>query len=255
MKKVLIIAYYWPPAGGPGVQRWLKFVKYLRDFKVDPIVYIPENPNYPIIDESMMDEVPDDITIIRHPINEPYGKANKIARNKSKTISKGIISDTKRQSFVEKLLLFIRGNFYIPDARKNWVQPSVKYLAHYISENAIETVVTTGPPHSLHLIGLQLKQQLDIRWLADFRDPWTTISYHKKLKLTGYAKAKHKKMEANVLSQADHIIVTGPTTKKEFQKITKKPITVITNGYDYEKVEKVALDKKILNGSYRFFAI
>ncbi len=243
-KKVLIIAYYWPPAGGPGVQRWLKFVKYLGDFNIEPIVYVPKNPSYPLIDESLVDEIPQGITILKQPIKEPYKLAGKLSKKSSTTISKGIIQETQHQNIVEKLLLFIRGNFFIPDARKNWVKPSVKFLQDYINSNKIDTIITTGPPHSMHLIGLQLQQCLNITWLADFRDPWTTIGYHNKLKLLGFAKAKHRKLEAKVLQAADHIIVTSPTTKHEFENITKQPITVITNGYDLNSIGETTLDVK-----------
>ncbi|MBN4047268.1 glycosyl transferase family 1 [bacterium AH-315-P13] len=243
-KKALIITYYWPPAGGPGVQRWLKFVKYLRDFNVEPIVYIPENPNYPIIDESLLNEVPKDITILKQPIKEPYGFASLLSKKSSQNISKGIIPKRKKQSIIEKILLYIRGNFFIPDARKNWIKPSVNYLLDYIKDNKIETIITTGPPHSLHLIGLQLKQELKVKWLADFRDPWTSIGYHKQLKLIKSSINKHKQLERQVLQEADQVIVTSFRTKKEFEKITKKPINVITNGYDSKQVENVSLDSK-----------
>jgi glycosyltransferase involved in cell wall biosynthesis len=244
MKKVLIITYYWPPAGGPGVQRWLKFVKYLKDFNIEPIAYIPENPSYPIIDESLIGEIPKHITILKQPIKEPYKAAATISNKQSETISKGIIPDQKKQRIIEKVLLFIRGNFFIPDARKNWVTPSVSFLANYIEEHHIDTIITTGPPHSMHLIGLNLKQNFNFKWIADFRDPWTTIGYHKKLKLLRFARLKHKKLESEVLNSADYIVVTSPTTKREFEAITKKPITVITNGYDINTVGETVLDTK-----------
>ena len=191
-QKVLIITYYWPPAGGPGVQRWLKFVKYLPDFGVQPIVYIPENPTYPIIDEGLVSEVSDKAIILKKPIFEPYGFASIFSKNKTKKISSGIIPNQRKQSFTEKLFLWIRGNVFIPDARVFWVKPSVKYLEKYILENQIDTIITSGPPHSLHLIGLGLKEKLDLKWFADFRDPWTTISYHNKLKLSDSASKKHR---------------------------------------------------------------
>nr|WP_294777568.1 glycosyltransferase family 4 protein [uncultured Flavobacterium sp.] len=243
-KKLLIITYYWPPAGGPGVQRWLKFVKYLPDFNVQPIVYVPENPTYPIIDNGLESEVSDKAIILKNKIFEPYGLASFFGKNKTKKISSGIIPNQKKQSLLEKTLLWIRGNIFIPDARFLWVKPSVKYLSQYIQENNIDTIVTSGPPHSLHLIGLQLKKDLNIKWLADFRDPWTTIGYHKALKLSSYAEKKHKALEKEVLNTADTIIVTSKTTKTEFEAITSKPIEVITNGYDVEKVTKQALDAK-----------
>lgn len=243
-KKVLIITYYWPPAGGPGVQRWLKFIKYLPQFDIEPIVYIPKNPNYPIIDNSLVDEIPKDLTIIEQPIVEPYKLASKFSKGQSDTISKGIIPDKKKQSVMQRLMLFVRGNFFIPDARKKWVKPSVNYLSTYIRDYGIDTIITTGPPHSLHLIGEQLKSRLDIKWIADFRDPWTTIGYHNKLKLTTIAKRKHKFLETKVLNTADSIVVTSNNTKQNFLSLTEKPISVITNGYDYESIGNVELDAK-----------
>ena len=243
-KKALIITYYWPPAGGPGVQRWLKFVKYLPEFNVEPIVYIPENPNYPVIDKSFLSEIPKDLTILKLPISEPYKFARLFSRKKSNTMSKGIISEKKNQNFIEKLMLFIRGNLFVPDARVGWVKPSVTFLSEYIKNENIKTIITTGPPHSLHLIGLQLKEQIGVRWIADFRDPWTGIGYHKQLKLTKASQLKHKTLEKKVLDTADQIIVTSFKTKVDFKKMTHQPIEVITNGYDYQVQRGVELDSK-----------
>ena len=243
-KKALIITYYWPPAGGPGVQRWLKFVKYLPEFNIEPIVYVPENPNYPIIDTSFLSEVSSDIKIIKHAISEPYKFARILSNKKSKDISKGLIPGTEKQNLLEKTMLWVRGNLFIPDARVGWVKPSVKFLSQYIKNEKIETIITTGPPHSLHLIGLQLKKQLGVKWLADFRDPWTSIGYHKQLRLTKKSEIKHKLLERQVLTGADQVIVTSFITKEEFKNITNKPIQVITNGYDIQTAEKTVLDSK-----------
>lgn len=243
-KKILIITYYWPPAGGPGVQRWLKFVKYLPDFDFQPIVYIPENPTYPITDTDLLKQVSDKVIVLKHKIFEPYQLASFFSKNKTKIISSGIIPNQKKQSFLDKVFLWIRGNLFIPDARVFWVKPSVVYLEKYIADNNIDTIITSGPPHSLHLIGLKLKQKTDVKWFADFRDPWTTIGYHKSLRLSNYAAKKHKQLEKLVMNTADEIIVTSKTTKTEFQAITTKPITVITNGYDVEPVTSTILDSK-----------
>lgn len=243
-KKLLIITYYWPPAGGPGVQRWLKFVKYLPDFGIQPIVYIPENPTYPILDEGLQKDVSEKAIILKNNIFEPYQLASFFSKNSTQKISSGIIPAAKKQTVLQRFLLWVRGNLFIPDARVFWIKPSVKYLKKYIQENQIDTIVTSGPPHSLHLIGLQLKKELNVTWLADFRDPWTTIGYHKALKLSSYAAKKHKQLECEVLNSADTIIVTSKTTKAEFEAITTQPIEVITNGYDVENVAKQTLDEK-----------
>lgn len=231
MKRVLIVTYYWPPAGGPGVQRWLSFVKHLREFDVEPIVYIPENPHYPLKDTNLIEQVPKDVEILKHPIKEPYRLAGLFSKKKTVAMSSGIITE-KKQSLAEKLLLYIRGNFFIPDARIGWVRPSVTFLTKWLGENTVDAVITTGPPHSLHLIGLGLKSKLPINWIADFRDPWTTIHYHKSLRLSKASAKKHLLLEAEVLKNADRIIVTSPTTKTEFEAITERPIKVITNGFE-----------------------
>ena len=211
---------------------------------MQPVVYIPENPTYPIMDEALLSEVSNQAIIVRNKIVEPYQWASFLSKNKTKKISSGIIPNKRKQSVLERVLLWIRGNIFIPDARVLWVKPSVKFLEEYISENRITTIITSGPPHSLHLIGLELKLKLNVKWVADFRDPWTTIGYHKALKLSNFATKKHKEFEHKVLNLADLILVTSPTTRTEFKQITSKPIEVITNGYDVENIGNQVLDKK-----------
>ncbi|MFD0933116.1 glycosyl transferase family 1 [Psychroflexus salinarum] len=236
MKKVLIITYYWPPAGGPGVQRWLQFSKHLPEFGFQPIVYKPENPSYPISDNSL--DASPEVKVIEKSIFEPYAFAELFSKSDSKTISSGIIKSKKKQSWKERLMLYIRGNVFIPDARVLWVKPSVSFLKDYIQNNEIETIITTGPPHSLHLIGMGLKEiHPELHWIADFRDPWTTIGYHSALKLTEKSKQKHLALENDVLNSADQLVVTSFQTKAEFEQKTKTPIDVITNGYEEISVD------------------
>lgn len=243
-KKVLLITYYWPPAGGPGVQRWLKFASYLPKYGVDPIVYIPENPAYPILDTNLLDQVPEGLTIIQQPIREPASFVKKLFHKKTKQLQSGILPG-KKASLITKMLLYIRANFYIPDARVGWVKPSVSFLKKYCKEHEIQTLITTGPPHSLHLIGKQLQKEIGVRWLADFRDPWTSIHYFADLPLSKRALQKHKKLEKEVLTAADLITVTSEPTKTAFQKLTHKPMEVVTNGYDKSLLpkESIILDK------------
>ncbi len=243
MQKVLIITYYWPPAGGPGVLRWLMFAKYLRDFNIEPVLYVPENPHYPLLDTSLLDEIPKGITIYKQPIREPYAIAGFLFQKKSRRLSSGIIQ-TKNQSIIEKAMLWIRGNWFIPDARVKWVKPSVKFLSGILQRDHIKTIITTGPPHSVHLIGYQLRQLHTVTWVADFRDPWTTIGYHTKLKMTAKSLKEHKRLEHLVLNTADKIIVTSQVTKNELKGLTKKPIAVITNGYDSDYSGNTVLDTK-----------
>ncbi|WP_312999969.1 glycosyl transferase family 1 [Chryseobacterium gleum] len=230
-KKILIITYYWPPAGGPGVQRWLKFAKYLPEFGWKPIIYTPENPSYPLLDETLMKDVPENIEIVRTKIWEPYQLAEKLNKS-NKKFKAGQFDVGKNQSWKSKLSIWVRGNFFIPDARVFWVNPSVKFLEKYLKENNIGTVVTSGPPHSLHLIGLGLKNKMpELKWIADFRDPWTEISYYKHLKLTKSSDKKHRQLESAVFRNADITLATSYTDAENFRKAGANAVC-ITNGFD-----------------------
>ncbi len=238
--KVLIITYYFPPAGGSGVQRWLKFVKYLPKFSIEPIVYTIKNPNYPITDTSLESEIPKNITILKKPIFEPNNILN-FFKKKNKE-SAGFLN--KNPSFFGKLVQYIRANYFIPDARKYWIKPSVTYLTKYLQKNNIDVIITTGPPHSVHLIGLALKEKTTIKWIADFRDPWTDIDYFHQLPLTKKAKKKHFQLEKKVLQKADTVLVVGKTMQKNYLKINPNT-TVITNGFDsFTNNNKIELDRK-----------
>jgi hypothetical protein len=232
-KKILIISYYWPPAGGPGVQRWLKFVKYLPDFGWESTVFIPENPSYPIVDETLQKDVPKNLKMIKTKIWEPYQLAEKFGKD-NKKFKAGQFDVGENQSWKAKLSIFVRGNFFIPDARVFWVKPSVEFLEKYLKANHYDVLVTTGPPHSLHLIGLGLKKKFpDLKWIADFRDPWTEISYYKHLKLTKIADKKHRKLESEVFKNADVTLATSYTDAENFRKNGANAFC-ITNGFDSE---------------------
>ena len=242
-KKVLIITYYWPPSGGSGVQRWLKFVKYLPQFGWDPIVYTVENGEFPVIDESLLKDIPPDVKIIKQPIWEPFGLYKKLTgKKKSEQFGHGFAGEKNERGLkktVKNFAIWVRGNFFIPDARKFWIRPSVKFLSKYLKEKKIEYIITTGPPHSLHLIGLRLKKTNQIKWLADFRDPWTGVYYFPELKLSKHSFEKHRFLENEVLSSADKIITVGKTLKENLlrlsqDKLNPSKIEVITNGFDFE---------------------
>lgn len=248
MKKVLILTYYWPPGGGAGVQRWLKFVKYLREFGWEPIVYTAENGEMPVIDHSLEKDIPKDITILKTKIWEPYSLYKAfIGRKKDEKINASFLSENKKPSVTEKISVWIRGNFFIPDARKYWIKPSVKYLNDYLIKNPVDAIVSSGPPHSMHLIALGLKNNFPgIKWIADFRDPWTNIDFYEELMLSSSSDAKHKKLELEVLTKADAIISIGNGMNEDFKKIYTKQAEkfhVISNGYDEDDVYKGALER------------
>lgn len=246
MKKVLVITYYWPPCGGAGVQRWLKFVKYLKDFGWEPIVYTPENPEMPVADNSLLKDIPENLTILKTHIWEPYDLYKVfIGKKMTQQIHAAFLSESKKPKLTEKISVWIRGNFFIPDARKFWIRPSARFLKDYLKSTKIDAVVSTGPPHSMHLIALKLKKTFDIPWLADFRDPWTNIDFYNDLHLTTFADKKHHRLERNVLKNADAVTVISKSMAEDMQKLFNRKYEVITNGYDVDtNISDVDLDKK-----------
>ena len=225
--KVLIITYYWPPAGGSGVQRWLKFVKYLQEFGIEPVVYTVDNVIYPKEDKTLLHEVLENITVLKQPIWEP---TDLLFWKKDKPQKSGISNVSK-----SGLLSFVRGNFFIPDPKLFWVKPSVKYLQKYLDLNKIDTIISTGPPHSMHLIANKLRQKNNIKWIADFRDPWSDLYYNKDFNQLSFVKNKNKKLEEAVLKNADCVLTVSNSLKEEFSKTTNR-VEVITNGFDNEVI-------------------
>ncbi|WP_276369965.1 glycosyl transferase [Chryseolinea sp. H1M3-3] len=242
--KVLIIAYYWPPSGGSGVQRWLKFVKYLPHFGWQPYVFTPENPSFAIRDESLLKDVPIEAEVIRFPIWEPYESFFRIAGafKQKKTAKPTDLVSTNDKSLFQKLSTFIRANFFIPDPRIFWVRPSVKFLNDFLRDNEIRTIITTGPPHSIHLIGYKLKMKNpSLNWLADFRDPWSEWGFLDSLKVSQPARNIHRKLEMKVLQRADKIITITPFYVRRFEALSKRKVVLLTNGYDEDDFKNLVI--------------
>ena len=238
MKKALIISYYWPPSGGAGVQRWLKFVKYLRDFGWEPVVFCPENPEYPEIDTSLFKDVPPGLEVLKIKVWEPYQLYKKLlGQKKEDRINSAFLSETKKNKILENFSIWIRGNFFIPDARKFWIRPSIRFLKKYLKDHRIDVLISTGPPHSTHLIALPLAQKFGLPWLADFRDPWTSIDFYKDLRLTKWADKKHHKLESEVLRNASAVSVISSSMAVDFRKICNRSYSIISNGFDPEDID------------------
>lgn len=231
-KKVLVITYYWPPAGGIAVQRWLKFCKYLGEYGWEPIVYTVSNGHYQLTDNSMLKDVGANLTVIKRPVWEPYKLYQLFSKQKKVNVNPGEITPNEGSSLGKKISIWVRSNFFVPDARKFWIRPSIKFLSEYLKENPVDAIVSTGPPHSAHLIALGLKKKNNIPWLADFRDPWTTMDYYQELSLTPWADRKHHRLEKEVLTTADTISVVSSGMKEEFEGKRRKEVVVITNGFD-----------------------
>ncbi|HBH49340.1 MAG TPA: glycosyl transferase family 1 [Bacteroidales bacterium] len=235
-KKALLITYYWPPSGGSPVLRWLKFTKYLPEYGWDISVYTPDNPVPQAIDEDLLHEVPLGTSIYKTRIKEP---ANSFGLKKNNnTQATGFISGKGKKSLLSEIAVWIRGNIFIPDARMCWIRPSVKKLTKLLKQKHFDTIITTGPPHSMHLIGLGLKQKTGIKWMADFRDPWTNIDYYPELKLTKRADKKQHRLEKAVLENADVVVTVSPTMTQEFVAMGARKVVTITNGYDEPELKK-----------------
>lgn len=255
LRKLLIITYYWPPSGGAGVQRWLKFVKYLRDFGWEPVVYTPSNPENPGEDESLLKDIPEGVTVLKTEIWEPYDLYRKFTgAKKSEKINPAFHTDQKKAGAKQSFSVWLRGNFFIPDPRKFWIRPSVKFLTEWIANNPVNAIVSSGPPHSMHMIARGVHRNTKLPWIADFRDPWTNIDFYDDLKLSGWADRKHHRLERSVLEEASIVLSVGKTMNEEFVQMMKNykssadlsKFRVIANGYDETDVFKgeIIPDKK-----------
>lgn len=242
-KHVLLITYYWPPAGGPGVHRWLRFSKYFRENGLQLHVYCPKDAAWPIIDPELSKQIAPGIIEVRNTIFEPH----KYLGKKNNPNVGGGLTQQEKSSKLQRLIIWVRGNLFIPDARVFWINPSYRFLKKYLREHPeIKTVISTGPPHSLHVIALKLKQKVNFKWIADFRDPWTEIDFYDDLNIGKRADNKQKSLEKACLQQADEVMTVSASCAEGLEKIGQRPVRVITNGYDFPEFDpgRVELDEK-----------
>ncbi len=235
-KRVLIISYYWPPSGGAGVQRILKFVKYLPEFGYTPFVITVDDKvaSYPILDSSLLNDVPEDVKIFRTDSFEPLSILTKFTGNKAPY---GGFANKDKEKFSQKVLRFIRGNFFIPDARKGWVKHAYEKAVEVIQAEKIDIILISSPPHSSQLVGLRLKKKFPhLKWIADLRDPWTDIFYYKDMLHTSVAAKRDSAFEKKVVEEADELIVVSNPIKKNYLdksgKISEAKIHIVPNGFD-----------------------
>lgn len=226
MKRVLVIAYYWPPSGGSGVQRWVKMCKYLPSLGWQPVVYTPLNPAVTSVDETLAADIPAEVEVIRRRILEP----GQFARKSTNSVVTPI--NSQKKSLKQRLAMWIRGNVFIPDPRVLWVQPSIWFLCRYLKKHPVDAIVSTGPPHSMHLIARGVARETGLPWVADFRDPWTKMFYFKHLCLGAWAEGRHVQMELSVLDEATRVVAVSPLVQTDFSQVTKTPVELITNGFD-----------------------
>lgn len=227
------------------MQRVLKFTKYLRDFNWEPVIYTVSNGEFPEVDNSLIAEIPPGIEVIKTKIWEPYSWYKLLTgKSQKEGIRRSNIKLGKDISILESISIWVRGNLFIPDTRCFWIKPSVSFLINKLKQEKFDAVISTGPPHSNHLIGYNLAKKTGILWLADFRDPWTTMDYYKDFKLTRFADKKHHLLESKILLSASAVIVVGKLMQDEFESKGAQRVELITNGFDESDFEDVqTLDK------------
>ena len=242
-KKVLIITYYWPPSGGAGVQRWLKFSKYLNSFGWDPVIFTPENPDVPVVDPSLLKEIPDGVTVLKLPIFEPSRVVSLIGGGKSTGRTGAENKKGGNKSLISEFTRWVRGNIFIPDARSAWIRPSSRFLKKWLSKHHVDAIISTGPPHSMHLIALNVKKSFpDLIWLTDFRDPWSDMDYLDEFKMGARARKKLVEMERQVVKNCDHILINSPSVANSHLEILdKNKHTLIPNGWDSNDFENITV--------------
>ncbi|MBI1836650.1 MAG: glycosyl transferase family 1 [Flavobacteriia bacterium] len=240
----VLITFYWPPAGGAGVHRWLRFSNYFKENGVNLHVYCPENAEWPLIDKELESLISSEIKIIKRKIFEPH---KYIGKKNNPNVSGGFTRSNK-SSIVQKLVIWTRGNLFIPDARMFWIRPSISFLKKYIKAHPeIKTIISTGPPHSLHLIARKLKKQFpNVKWIADFRDPWTEIDFYKELNLGKWADKQQHRLEKACLQEADEVVTISQNCAIGLETIAGRKIEVITNGYNFPEFDQdsIQLDQK-----------
>lgn len=251
MKKVLILTYYFPPSGGSGVQRWMYFAKYFKDFNIDPIVVTvdADKASYKFLDKNFLEHIKD-IEVHRTDTLEPLKFYSKLAGGDDRAeIPQGFAGESKPGLF-RRLSRFIRGNFFIPDARKGWNKYAYQKAKQLIKKEKIDIVITNGTPHSTHLVGLKLQQEFGLKWICDFRDPWTEAYYNKDLYRTSLARKIDESLEKKVLLHADLITTIGPGMAKLLkQKLPvdqQEKVKFVYNGYDarlFEGMKKESFDR------------
>lgn len=249
--KILILTYYWPPGSGPGVQRWLKMSHELCESGHEVTVVTVADGAYPSMDESLVSEVDSRVRVIRTATREPFRLFNRLRGKKGKEIPVGLTGIKESSSPIQRFAIWLRANYFIPDARKGWRPYAIRAIEDILKENELDVIITSGPPHSLHKVGQHFQMNHGMKWVADFRDPWVNIHYHELMPMSPKAKAKHQHMEDEVLQKADLVTVVSPGMEREFRD-RANDIRIIYNGYDQEDFDVVSteVDEGVFSISY-----
>lgn len=238
-RTALLITYYWPPAGGAGVHRWLRFSQFFKENGWNLHVYCPDQAAWPTLDHDLQSQVSEDLTIIRRKIFEPH---KYLGKKNNPNIGGGLTHQGKA-SLVQRFIIWVRGNLFIPDARVFWICPSARFLNRYLKDHPeIDTIISTGPPHSMHLIARKLKRKCKVQWIADFRDPWTDIDFYQELLPSRWADLRHKRLELSVLKEADKVVTVSTACAEGLEAIGKRKVEVITNGFIFPQFDGRAIE-------------
>ncbi len=244
VRQALLITFYWPPAGGAGVHRWLRLSSYFLQNGWKLHVYCPEKAEWPVIDKDLEKQVSSDLIMIKRPIFEPH---KYIGKKNNPNVSGGFTRNSKSTLF-QKFVIWTRGNLFVPDARVFWIRPSTRFISKYLKEHPeIDTIISTGPPHSMHVIGRNLKQNFPhIKWVTDFRDPWTEIDFYKDLIPGKWADKRQHDLEKACLTECDAVVTISRSSAEDLGKIGNRKVEVITNGYNFPHFDekKQTLDSK-----------
>lgn len=228
-KRVLIITFYWPPTSGSGVQRWLKFSKFLPNHDWQPVIYTPSNPDFGLRDNSLLDEIHPSVEVLKTEITDPSTVLHLFRKKGDENDGH---SRLENKSLPFRIGRWIKGNFFIPDSRILWKQKSVRYLSNYLKENPIDVIVSTGPPHSMHLIAEALSAKFDIPWVMDIRDPLSNLISFRKASPTALAVNYYRKIESRLLKAADLVLATSPKMTETLRAFDHEKFVCIPNGYD-----------------------
>ncbi|MFH1212580.1 MAG: glycosyltransferase family 4 protein, partial [Candidatus Neomarinimicrobiota bacterium] len=243
MRKVLILTYYWPPAGGPGVQRVLKFAKYLPEFGWEPVILTVSNGDYPAIDESLCEEIPAGLRVYKTRTIEPFSAYRKVTGEKAtRQIPTYVINADPKDNWRNRLLKWTRANIFLPDARLGWIPFARKAGREIIQNENISVILSSSPPHSLQFTARALSRKTGLKWVADLRDPWTEAFWQRELKAIRPVRLLNRRMEKKILDSADALVTVSPSLADLFRAKTGKDCAVIPNGYDaadFEDIQKV----------------
>ena len=232
-RRVLIISYYWPPSGGIAVLRCLKFAKYLRQFGWEPVIFTARDAHYPTVDRSNDRDLPSDLEVIRQPITEPYAWYKRfMGKPADENVNNVFYTDEADGGWKHRLAVWVRSNFFIPDARALWINGSVRHLLRYLRQHPVDAILSDGPPHSNTRIATLVSRATGLPWLADFQDPWTQVDYYQMLNLTQWGRRKHERLEQEAFRQASLTTIVSPRWKQDLQQIGAQNVRVLYWGYD-----------------------